>query len=558
MHAEGLMITVRPRGILECLDLAVMFCGRRPLPVALAAVIGAVPCMLVNRLYFANASEDAALVAAMVLGVEAAWAAVPLTLYLGQSVFSDRFSWRAAARGFLGGLPALIVFQTILRGICLATVLLAPVAFVGMYYLDQIILLERPALTRLWRRRGAINQGRLGAILMLVSIDALVVTVGTTLGTDFLATISRTWHGRGIAWSAASGNGDIVAALFSWHGQIAFWAACGFLTVFRFFTYLDMRIRREGWDIELRLRAEETYAGLPRRDSSRGRTAVVTILTAALMMSGADTVHAAGGSNMPTTDSNSARTALNRQSFPWYDSAADRYRPLVDPGSTPRADHRQAERSTTVRRGATQRRGGGSGSSTAADDGRDASSSPPIANPPADSMSPKLIGGLGWAIVTASLVAAVVGLIALLIRHGLGERRHDEDGNAVERVDTGESHADVSLPAGIRLADGDLLARASAIAEQGDYSAAIIFYQAWMLTELDRKAALVLAPGKTTGQYRAEVAATAPGIADLFGMSCRLFEDAFFGRLAIERTAFQEVWGRRGEFSTAVSGAHPP
>ena len=50
MHAEGLMITVRPRGILECLDLAVMFCGRRPLPVALAAVIGAVPCMLVNRL----------------------------------------------------------------------------------------------------------------------------------------------------------------------------------------------------------------------------------------------------------------------------------------------------------------------------------------------------------------------------------------------------------------------------------------------------------------------------------------------------------------------------
>ena len=556
MHAEGLMITVRPRGILECLDLAVAFCGRRPLPVALATAIGAVPCMLVNRVCFANASDDAALVAAMVLGVESAWAAVPLTLYLGQSVFSDRFSWRAAARGFLGGLPALIVFQTILRGLCLATVLLAPVALAGMYYLDQIILLERPALTRLWRRRGAINQGRLGAILMLVSIDALVVTVGTTLGTDFLATMSRTWHGRGIAWSDSSG--DLVAALFSWHGQIAFWAACGFLTVFRFFTYLDMRIRREGWDIELSLRAEETYAGLPRRDSSRGRTAVGAILTAALMMSGADTAHAAGGSNMPATDSNSARTALNRQSFPWYDSAADRYMPLVDLGSTPRADHRQAERSTTVRRGDTQRSGEDSGSSAAADDGRDASSAPPIANPPADSMSSELIGGLGWAIVTASLVAAVVGLIALLIRHGLGERRHDEDGNAVERGDTGESHADISLPAGIRLADGDLLARASVIAEQGDYSAAIMLYQAWMLTELDRKAALVLAPGKTTGQYRAEVAAAAPGIADLFGISCRLFEDAFFGRLAIERTAFQEVWGRRGEFSAAVSEAHPP
>jgi len=552
------MITVRPRGVLECLDLAVMFCGRRPLPVALATAIGAVPCMLVNRVCFANASDDAPLVAVMVLGVEAAWAAVPLTLYLGQSVFSDRFSWGAAARGFLGGLPALIVFQTVLRGLCLATVLLAPVAFVGMYYLNQIILLERPGLARLWRRRGAINQGRLGAILMLVSLDCLVITVGTTLGTDFLAAMSRIWHGRGIAWSAASGNGDLIAALFSWHGQIAFWAACGFLNVFRFFTYLDMRIRREGWDVELSLRAEETYAGLPRRDSSRVRTAVVAILAAALLMSAADTAHAAGGSMMPATDSNSARTALNRQSFPWYDSAADRYRPLVGPGSTARADHRQAERNTAVSRGDTQRRGEGSGSSAAADDARDASPSPPIADPPADFMSPELLGGLGWALMTASLVAAVVGLIALLIRHGLGERRHDQDGNAVKGVDTGESHADVSLPAGIRLADGDLLARASAVAEQGDYSAAIIFFQAWMLTELNRKRALVMAPGKTTRQYRAEVAAAAPSIANLFSMSCQLFEDAFFGRLTIERAAFLEVWERRGMFSAAVSGAHPP
>ena len=37
---------------------------------------------------------------------------------------------------------------------------------------------------------------------------------------------------------------------------LALWVVFGFMTVVRFLNYLDLRIRQEGWEVELRLRAE--------------------------------------------------------------------------------------------------------------------------------------------------------------------------------------------------------------------------------------------------------------------------------------------------------------
>ena len=41
MRLDQVRVVVRPRGVLECLDLAVLVCGRRPLGVAVAAALGA-------------------------------------------------------------------------------------------------------------------------------------------------------------------------------------------------------------------------------------------------------------------------------------------------------------------------------------------------------------------------------------------------------------------------------------------------------------------------------------------------------------------------------------
>ena len=39
---------------------------------------------------------------------------------------------------------------------------------------------------------------------------------------------------------------------------LSMWIAAGYLTVVRFLGYLDLRIRHEGWEVELRMRAEAT------------------------------------------------------------------------------------------------------------------------------------------------------------------------------------------------------------------------------------------------------------------------------------------------------------
>jgi len=542
-----------------------MVCGRWPLAIASATLFGAVPCILINRILFAGLDDEAALAAWVLLGIEAAWASAPLTIVLGQSVFSNRFSWRGAGRSFLAGLPAMIVFQGVIRGICLAIWVLAPVVFVGMYYLDHVILLERPALSRVWRRRAAINRGQIAHILKLACIDGLVLVLGTILGTRLLAATVAIWRGRGIGWAAiADGNGGIVSAIFSWHGQIAFWTTCGFLTVFRFFTYLDGRIRREGWDVELRLRSEETYACLRDFDSPRRHGTVSALVVAAALA--ASTVAARGGDvNGGAPSMGRAHDALARQSFPWYDAAADRYRPLIrregpagetspasgrsSPSTNSTGNRRKTDRGENDR--AESERKGKLGDRVSAGSGM---SAPPGTSRPLLSLDPATLDIVGWAFMLALLVATVVGLMVVIVRYGIHSQVASTDDLRIDDAALPVVDAAEVLPAGLQLADGDLLERATAYAEQGNFTAAMLHFHAWMLVELDRRGGLALARGKTNGQYHAEIAAKLPALAGLFNSSSRLFEDAFFGRLSIEEAEFLTVWEQRGR----VNSPTPP
>jgi len=579
VQADRLHVAVRPRGILECLDLAVTFCGRRPLAVALATALGAAPCILVNRLLFSGreASADGFL-AFVLLGVEAAWASVPLTLYLGQAVFSERFSWRRAGRDLLVSLPGLGVFQGILRGTCLLMVVLTPVAFIGTYYLNQVILLERPRFGRIWSRRTAINRRHFGVILSLALVDAAILIAGLPLGTRFLAAVSAIWRGRGVSWLAMlEADGFLGATIFSWHGQITFWSLCGLVTVFRFFTYLDTRIRREGWDVELKLRAESTYAGIgepvvpavPRPARARLLAALGAIAAGLTIAAGAAAAAAPGDTIPP----GAAQRALSRQAFPWYDSEADRYRPLIRPT---RADEGAiSDRDSPVRpetgRGSnrTTRGGGWSGSSPAGGregSGRGAGNGsgprrPPVSSPPPPAFElPRLdLGNLGWILMVLLFAAGLLAAIYLAVRYGLARfsRPETAGGDGIPATDGTDEQRLAALPVGTRLPGSELLARAAAHAERGEFERAIVYFHAWQLVELDRTGILVLAVGKTNGQYAAEVTAASPALAPLFLRSNRLFEDAFFGALRVSGADFRRVWDERAriEFHAGVPGA---
>ncbi len=574
MQTDSLKVAVRPRSIFECLDLAVLFCGRRPVAVVLATALGSLPWMLANRILFSGHLTDDGLYAAVViLAFEAAWAAVPLTLYLGQSMFSERFHWRSAARVALGGLPALVVFQGVFRFICLGTCIGAPLLIVA-YYLNQIILLERPRFTRIWPRCNAVNRGRGWNLLTLAILDGILLILGTTLMISLVGTIARLWIGQKFATLTAFEREGLVASLFTWHGQIAFFATCGFLSVFRFFTYLDTRIRREGWDVELKFRAEGTYEGLPRVSSAAIPRLLVSILAGAAGVVGCEPVFAQastgtsfaaaglglrlfapGGAGLgeaefsnQSTDADAARRAVTKQSFPWYDPSADAFRPVqslktgsgvtspeaVPPSSRP-ADSAQAPLHDADRKPATAEEVVGN---------RDSSTSPPAVVP---RERPGLAesGQFGAIVMFMLLLAAVVAFIVLIVRNGLGDRsREPAESRMPDSVASPEAVTQ-RLPLGIEPPEGDPLVKAAAAAERGDFATATMLFHAWMLAELDRQGGLTLRRGKTNGQYRVEVAGSAPDAADLFATSCRLFEGVFFGQLPVDQKTFSEVWDRR-------------
>jgi len=510
MRLDRVQVAVRPRGVLECLDLALLVCGRRPLGVAVAAVLGAVPMILLNRLAFAG-TENADVLPTFVLltALELPWAAAPLTMFLGQAVFSGRFtaaSWRECLGAAVASLGPMLLYQTLARGLAFVTCIGAVVWVPAAYYLGPVILLERGRVAGMPGRCLALARCGLDKILILLVIDALLLGGGWILGARFLESFTALWRGDAIgdvlraAFDPFAEDGDAaisaVQALVSWPSQIAFWAAAAVVTVYRFFTYLDTRIRHEGWDIELEFRAPRTYAGL-----ASLRAAAGAILVAASLGGAAAAAPVAEAAPAEATPADAARDAVVKQRFPWYDSSADAYRPLVRPE---RPDLRSS---------------GGL----------------------------EWVGGIAKWTMVAVLAALLAGAMWLLVRYGLDRRGPRRTRRAAAAAVLG-TEAIEALPEAARRHDGDLLAEAERLAAAGDFAGAMVFFHGWQLMTLHARGVIELARGKTTRRYAAEVAAAAPGIGGLFRRSNRLFEDALFGRLPVAAADFAEVWGRRDDF----------
>lgn len=253
MRLDSVRLAIRPRSMLECLDLAFLVCGRHFLGLGIAAAIGILPVIWFNNQVLESVHAPFAWM--ILIGLELPLATLPITLFMGQIVFSKRFSTSQALRAVWGSLMSLFLFQGILRFFCLVTVILSPLVFICMYYLNPIILLERPNIGKVWTRLWAMNKRNLGRIFALVVVDFLIFFIGTVFLSLLLRGISALWENRFSWWLMMvrffTGEGFQPG----WEEQIAFWVIMSFLTVFRFVTYIDCRIRREGWDVDLKIRA---------------------------------------------------------------------------------------------------------------------------------------------------------------------------------------------------------------------------------------------------------------------------------------------------------------
>jgi Domain of unknown function (DUF4129) len=508
MTPDDLRIAVRPRSILECLDLACMFCVRRCPGIAVALLVGALPMALINVVLIGPDGADRLLPSWFFwLALETPWAMAPLTLFLGVAMFTDRLGaadWRGIAGGMAGAVGPLLIYQTLLRGLSILFVLPFPFLLVALAFVDPVILLERGPIRGIWRRSIAIFARSRGRILAALALEMVIVPLGWVLAVFAIDQLASLWAGRPVMAVLDPDRPDwaLGRALFTWRGQLAWWGVMTLVTVFRFVTYIDTRIRDEGWDIELKLRNPATYVGLERW---RGAAAVIVIV--ALLMAPAAAV---GAEEEGEATAQAAQKAVVKQRFPWYDAGSDGFRPVV--GRSMETGTRRSE----FEFGA--------------------------------------LGTVAKGGMIVLLIAAVAAVAWVVRRHGFDPVVKEEIESPAAAAVFGDEHLE-TLPEQARADIDNLLPLIEARLAAGDHAAAAILYHAWQLVELHRGGVIELAPGKTNRRYAADVAARAPLLADLFRHTARLSERARFGRLPVSAEAFDEVWNQRDRIHSAATEA---
>jgi hypothetical protein len=262
MQLDRNRIVIRERGWLDVLDLALRVSRVYAWPLLLTLAIGIVPTMLLNAWLLSSLAEPGfdevvpkAYLCYMLLLVllEMPLATALATLFLGEAVFQERPSVRNLIAAFFRSLPQLFLFQVFLRALFIPLVVTWFVPFSVFPYLNEVILLERNPLQA--RRRGQMTTFRRSMALHGGSIGDLFarwlgsVAFGAMLFASF--------------WLTMQGLAGVLLSEPKWEGltytlyyPLALWMVVGYFTVARFLGYLDLRIRNEGWEVELMMRAE--------------------------------------------------------------------------------------------------------------------------------------------------------------------------------------------------------------------------------------------------------------------------------------------------------------
>lgn len=277
MQFDRTRIAIRERDLLDLLDLALQLVRVHWLALLAASFIGIAPFIVMNYwllrdLPFVEDQDRAWYAFRMTLLVifEMPLASVPATLLLGQAMFFERFDFGRMVRQAIDSLPQLIFYQVLFRAVWMPQALFwdafnrnfAPlfgiwflcwlIPYVRRPYLNEVILLERnPLHTKAGvfstRKRSKILHERYYSDLFarLTGCAAVAVALAAAF---WLAS----WHVRGFF----SHEFEFDRTMFTLHLPLALWTVAAFFNVVRFLSYLDLRIRREGWEVELMLRAE--------------------------------------------------------------------------------------------------------------------------------------------------------------------------------------------------------------------------------------------------------------------------------------------------------------
>jgi hypothetical protein len=250
-------VVLRQRSLADSLDLALPLClaNKRPLGVlalVMLTPIAALLCFLrIGKHWPWPALWAICLVASfLVEGV--------FTVALGELLFKP--PGEARVRTFVGRflrrLPALIV-ANVLRWIA-ATATLAVLA-PGSIFLPEAMLLEGASFSRAWTRSRALARNR-GGVCFGIWLTTLALPVVGAISMDLLCNtgvgfVLQLGLPAGELWTDGGSGFAVLGALL----------AVPVAAAVRFLGYVDLRTRKEGWDIQLRFVALAEQSTLGRR-----------------------------------------------------------------------------------------------------------------------------------------------------------------------------------------------------------------------------------------------------------------------------------------------------
>jgi hypothetical protein len=180
------------------------------------------------------------------------FAQIPFTILASRLVFEDRVRARDVLVASLYEIPRILALRLVaLTAIALGFMLLfVPAAWVAIIFCfsTEVLLLERSPVFATLGRATRVAQSDFGESLMMVVVG-LVATGGAVLIADI--------GGRSIIEELLQFRGP--PSLFveggSVLGLIGLFVSVPYVATARFFTYLNIRTRAEGWDIQTRFAA---------------------------------------------------------------------------------------------------------------------------------------------------------------------------------------------------------------------------------------------------------------------------------------------------------------
>ena len=298
MELDRTKIVIRERSWSDLVDLTLVVLRDYWNPVLFWGTVGALPFFLLNMLVLKplldfetilignemNSNEELLYTRYLfhsitLVFLEAPFAMQGLTYFLGQAVFVERPHWREVVKSVRSSFGNCVLILGVLRGglLGLPLVLAIPrdsalepfieIFLIGCVLLvlgtairvfrpfaPEMLMLERSPLrkpkngvgvrygTRSFTLHHPLSSELVGrALVMAFVFSALLVSL--TLAERFVVGVL---FGH---WSIGWWDNWILL-------PINLWFLAMVATIFRFLSYLDARIRLEGWEVELRLKAE--------------------------------------------------------------------------------------------------------------------------------------------------------------------------------------------------------------------------------------------------------------------------------------------------------------